>query len=42
MITPDDMKEFERQFGDVKITELDSAMGAVRDPFNTAINTRND
>jgi hypothetical protein len=28
MITPDDMKEFERQFGDVKITELDSAMGA--------------
>ena len=28
MITPDDMKEFARQFGDVKITELDSAMGA--------------
>jgi len=28
MITPDDMKEFERQFGNVKITELDSAMGA--------------
>lgn len=28
MITPEDMKEFQRQFGDVKITELDSAMGA--------------
>jgi len=31
MITPDDMKEFERQFGNVKITELDPAMGAANE-----------
>jgi hypothetical protein len=26
LITPDDMKEFNRQFGDIKITELEEAM----------------
>jgi|TARA_X000001388_G_scaffold73644_1_gene65623 hypothetical protein len=26
VITPDDMKEFNRQFGDIKITELEEAM----------------